>query len=192
MDNKRVFIGYDQREKIAYDICKFSIERNDPTHLIQITPLVHTCLRRQGWFNRPWLTVADSGNRVDLIDGKPFSTEFSHTRFLVPALTGYKGWALFMDCDMIVDIDLNKLFEQCDDSKAVMVVKHNHVPTNEIKMDGQEQPKYWRKNWSSFILWNCSHPSNAALTPDVVNTKSGRWMHQFSWLQEHEIGSITP
>lgn len=190
MADKRVYIGYDQREKIAYDICKFSIERNNQAHNIDVIPLVHTCLRRQGWFNRPWMTDADTGNRRDLIDGKPFSTEFSHSRFLVPALMNYKGWALFMDCDMVVDADLKFLFDQADEQYAVMVVKHNHNPGNVFKMDGQEQAKYYRKNWSSFILWNCGHEANRKLTVDAINTKPGSWLHQFNWLQDHQIGVL--
>jgi hypothetical protein len=95
-----------------------------------------------------------------------------------------------MDCDMIADVDLNFLFEKCDDSKAVMVVKHNHNPGNVFKMDGQEQVKYYRKNWSSFILWNCGHEANRRLTVDAVNSRSGSWLHQFSWLQDHEIGCL--
>lgn len=189
METMKVYIGYDSREKLAYDTCVHSIEHNTSSKP-KIIPLVHKELRRQGYFTRPWLVNAYDGNWTDMVDGRPFSTEFSHTRFLVPHLTGYKGWALFMDCDMIFDADIRKLFAFCDDKYACMVVKHNHKPDNDIKMDGTPQTRYFRKNWSSFILWNCAHPANKVLTPDYVSTKPGSEMHAFSWLQDSQIGAL--
>jgi len=82
------------------------------------------------------------------------------------------------------------LFDLADDKYAVMVVKHQHVPTEQEKMDGQKQTKYYRKNWSSLILWNCGHPANAALTPDAVNRETGSFLHRFSWLKDEEIGAL--
>lgn len=185
----KIYIGYDQREKIAYDVLKKSIEHG--THnKISITPLCHKQLRRQGWFARPWMTNAYDGNMIDLIDGKPFSTEFSHTRFLVPALNGYKGWALFMDCDMVFDSNIRDLFALCDERYAVMCVKHHHKPPEGLKMDGVPQTQYYRKNWSSFMLFNCGHHANRALTPEIVSTKSGSWLHSFSWLEDVHIGDL--
>lgn len=185
----KIFIGYDQREKTAYDVCKKSIEHG--THnKVSIIPLCHKQLRRQNWFCRPWMTNAYNGNMTDLIDGKPFSTEFSHTRFLVPALMKYKGWALFMDSDMVFDSNIKELFALCDDKYAVMCVKHNHKPDDGLKMDGVPQTQYYRKNWSSFILFNCGHHANKRLTPELVNTKSGGWLHSFSWLEDLHIGDI--
>lgn len=184
-----VMVGWDSREKIAYDVLRHSILHNTSSE-VKIIPLVHKELRRQGWFKRPWLTDAYTGNWTDLVDGRPFSTEFSHTRFLVPALCNYQGWALFMDSDMVFDANIKHLFSLCDDKYAAMVVKHNHKPTEEIKMDGVPQYQYYRKNWSSFILWNCAHPANRFLTPDLVNTKAGRELHAFDWLQDHQIGNL--
>lgn len=183
------YIGFDSREKIAYDVCKHSIEYNTHKHP-KIIPLIHGELRKQGFFKRPWLTEAKTGNRIDMIDGRPFSTEFSHTRFLVPALMKYKGWALFCDSDMIFRDDIKDLFALCDDRYAVMCVKHNYKPTNSTKMDGQVQTQYYRKNWSSFFLINCGHPLNKQITPDVVNTQDGSWLHQFAWLPDLYIGAL--
>lgn len=126
----------------------------------------------------------------DMLDGKKFSTEFSHTRFLVPDLMNYKGWALFMDADMIFLSDIQKLFDLCNDRYAVMCVKHNHIPVDGQKMDGREQLRYFRKNWSSFVLWNCGHPCNKAITKERVNFMSGRDLHSFSWLDDEFIGSL--
>lgn len=181
-----VFVGYDGREKIAYEVLKYSIEKNTRAK-VKIIPLYHKELRRQGYFHRPWLTEAVTGNHQDLIDGRPFSTEFSHTRFLVPELMKFKGWALFMDCDMIVRCDIKEIFEHCDDKYAVMCVPHRQVVKTGEKMDGAPQQSYHRKNWSSFMLINCGHPANRKLTREVVNTAAGGWLHSFSWIENDNL-----
>lgn len=185
----KVFIGWDSREPVAYEVCKFSIERHTNADL-DIIPLKHIELRKKGFFSRPWLTESTTGLRRDLIDNKEFSTEFSHTRFLVPALCGFTGWALFMDCDMIFTADIKQLMALRDDKYAAMVVKHNHRPKEGVKMDEQPQRQYFRKNWSSFVLWNCGHPKNALLTQSMVNSAAGSWLHSFNWLDDIDIGSL--
>jgi hypothetical protein len=190
----KIFLGWDSRERIAYDVCKHSIEMH-ATVPVEVIPLYHKELRRQGFFQRPWETEAMTGNQRDLIDGRPFSTEFSHTRFLVPELMEHKGWALFMDCDMIVRCDIKNVFDYadgCDDKYATMVVKHKQVVKSGEKMDGSVQQSYYRKNWSSFVLWNCGHKANKAITKDVVNTATGGYLHAFSWLVDEEIGELPP
>lgn len=177
----KVYIGYDGREDVAAKVCAWSIRRHTRADM-DIRTLNHVDLRRAGLFRRPWLTEAETGNKVDLVDGRPFSTDFSHTRFLVPQLCDYRGWALFMDCDMVVTTDLKKLFELADDRYAVMVVKHQHKPNEREKMDGQPQLRYPRKNWSSFMLINCAHPANRALNAGYVNMTAGGVMHAFGWL----------
>lgn len=185
-----VYIGWDSRESVASDVCAHSILKRTPAP-IKITYLKHRDLRLKGYFARPWLVDGDTGNWKDLIDGRPFSTEFSHTRFLVPALQSHKGWALFLDSDMIFLSDIRKLFEMFDDKYAVMCVKHQHKPEpNATKMDGRQQLGYHRKNWSSFVAFNCSHPSNKTLTAEKVNFMKGSDLHSFSWLKDHEIGAI--
>jgi lipopolysaccharide biosynthesis glycosyltransferase len=189
MSELKVFIGYDGREKIAYEVLKHSIEKRTKTPH-KIIPLYHKELRRQGFFHRPWMTNAMDGNFTDLIDNKPFSTEFSHSRFLVPALMKFNGWALFVDCDMIFKCDLKEIFEHCDDRYAVMCVKHNQKVTKQEKMDGSAQQSYYRKNWSSFVLFNCGHKLNRELTTERVNTATGGWLHSFAWLPDEAIGAL--
>lgn len=184
-----IYIGWDARESLAYEVLRHSIRRNT-TSTINVVPLKHQKLRREGIFKRPWLTEATTGHRIDLIDGKPFSTDFSHTRFLVPHLNGYKDWALFLDCDMLFTCDIKELFREIDNTKAVMCVKHRHSPKEREKMDGQPQAPYYRKNWSSFFLVNCGHPANKVLTPDYVNTRTGSELHAFSWLDDEHIGPL--
>jgi hypothetical protein len=57
-------------------------------------------------------------------------------------------------------------------------------------MDGQAQTRYARKNWSSFLIFNCDHPANQRLTLEMVNTLPGRDLHRFCWLEDHEIGEL--
>lgn len=185
-----VYIGFDSREPVASYVCAHSIARRTNTP-INIRHLKHRELRAQGLFYRPWATFGKEGENIDLLDGRTFSTEFSHTRFLVPALMGYKGWALFMDADMIVLSDIKKLFDLCNDRYAVMCVKHSYpMAKDTIKMDGRAQRFYNRKNWSSFVLWNCGHPANRELTPEKVNFLTGAELHSFSWLHDYQIGEI--
>lgn len=176
-DNQvKVFVGYDTREDIAYQVCKHSILSRQPN--ASIYPLIQKELRSAGWYNRP----------VD----KLASTEFTFTRFLVPELTSFKGWALFMDCDMILTTDIKQLFDQANEQYAVMCVQHDYKVAEGIKMDGQKQTTYPRKNWSSVMLFNCEHPSNRALTKDLVNNPeiTGAYLHRFSWLKDEEIGQL--
>lgn len=185
-----IYIGYDQREKEAFEVCKYSILKYCPT--ANIIPLCHKELRKQQLFTREWKIKAD-GNFEDMRDSRPFSTEFAFTRFLVPHLQ-QDGWALFIDCDMLFTANIEELFALADDSKAAMVVKHGYTWTDKSfevnKMDGCIQTMYDRKNWSSTILWNCSHPANKALSLEVVNFMPGSWLHGFKWLKDEEIGSL--
>ena len=172
----KVFIGYDPREDMAYQVCKHSILKHQPD--ADVRPLIQTELRQAGWYKRP----------VD----KLASTEFTFTRFLVPELTNFRGWALFMDCDMILTTDIAELFAQADDRYAVMCVQHDYTPKEGIKMDGQKQTIYPRKNWSSVVLWNCGHPSNRVVDQDQINSLelNGAYFHRFSWLKDDEIGEL--
>lgn len=148
-------------------------------------------MRKSGLFIRPWLIEGSTGQYRDLLDDKSFSTEFSHTRFLIPELQLFGGWALFLDADMIFQGDIQKLFDMRNDKYAIMCVKHQHeVKAEHVKMDGRLQQKYYRKNWSSFVLWNCGHPANAKMRKERVSFMPGRDMHGFTWLKDEEIGSL--
>lgn len=185
-----VFIGYDSREAVCSDVLSHSILKRTKS-AVQINLLKHRELRARGLFKRKWSVDALTGEWVDDNDTRKFSTEFSHTRFLVPALMNYKGWALFIDSDMIFLSDIQKLFSLFDDKYAVMCVKHQHrVRPGAVKMDGRQQLSYNRKNWSSFIAFNCSHPSNKKITPAEVGFMTGGDMHAFSWLKDSEIGEL--
>jgi len=173
----KVFVGYDTREDIAYQVCKHSLESRNSN--VEVRPLKQTELREQGWYTRP-------------ID-KLASTEFTFTRFLVPELSNFDGWALFCDSDIIFIEDIKELFDQADDKYAVMCAQHDYTPKEGIKMDGQTQTVYPRKNWSSVVLFNCGHPSNRKLDLNLVNNTliTGAYLHRFSWLDDSEIGQIS-
>ena len=172
----QIFVGYDTREDIAFQVCEFSIKRFNSN--VNITPLVQHELRQKKVYWRELDKLA--------------STEFTFTRFLVPHLMNFKGWALFIDCDIVFLEDVNNLFSLADDRYAVMCVKHEFSPKPGLKMDGQIQTVYPRKNWSSVVLWNCAHPSNEKVTVDSVNNPNfdGAYFHRFSWLKDEEIGEL--
>lgn len=171
----KIFIGYDSREDIAYQVCRHSILSKNPT--AEIIPLKKQELIDEGLYTRA----------VDALS----STEFTFTRFLVPYLMNYEGWALFCDCDFLFTIDPQEIFNCTDEKYAVMVVKHNYTPKEGIKMDGCKQLQYPRKNWSSLVLWNCGHPANKQVNLDKVNKKTGEYLHRFQWLKDDEIGELS-
>src|SRR5258708_7786886 len=76
-------------------------------------------------------------------------------------------------------------------SISVMCVKHQYPNNvNMTKMDNRTQTIYRRKNWSSFVLWNCGHEANRHLTPERVNFMKGGDLHALSWLHDHQIGEL--
>ncbi len=175
MSNRlKVFIGYDTREDIAWQVCRHSILRHVSKD-IEIYPLKQSLLRETGLYTRP----ADQA-----------STEFSLTRFLTPYLAAHDGWTIFVDCDFIFTCDIYNVLAEVNDNKAVYVVQHDYIPANKIKMDNQVQTQYPRKNWSSFMLFNGSHPEVKALTPEIVNTAQPSFLHRFGWLQDESIGEL--
>ena len=189
-----IFVGHDSREEDAFRVCQFSLY-DKATVPIQVHALKHRELRQLGLFSRPWKITAE-GQYIDELDGKPFSTEFSHLRFIVPALADLvrmrAPWALFCDCDFLWRADVGELFALANPKYAVMVVQHDHAPPQGEKMDGMAQTRYRRKNWSSLILWNLSHPLNRDLTGEKGNNETGAWLHAFEWLPDKAIGSLLP
>ena len=148
----QVFVGWDPREDIAWEVCSHSIlSCTDPSE-VTVNRLVQSKLREQGLYTRPVDTKA--------------STEFSLTRFLTPVLAGRRGYAIFVDCDFLFLADIRDVLKEVDPAKAVSVVKHDYNPPETVKMDGCSQHQYPRKNWSSFMVFNLEHPSIRALGRD--------------------------
>lgn len=159
----RVFVGFDSREELAYEVCRHSILRHASIP-VDVIPIKQQSLKNEGLYTR--------------IRGPTESTEFSFTRFLTPFLAGFDGWALFIDCDFLYTADVRELAELVNDQFAVMCVHHDHSPKADTKMDGVRQTSYPRKNWSSMVLYNCSHPKNKILTPALVSSQSGAFLHR--------------
>jgi hypothetical protein len=168
-----VFIGYDTRETVAYSVLAYSIQAR-ASHPVSITPLMLSQLK--GLLIRERHPLQ--------------STDFSFSRFLTPHLSGYTGWSVFMDCDMLMRDDVANLWQLRDDRYAVMVVKHHHVPRETVKFLGEPQSKYEKKNWSSVILFN--NARCRALTPEYVNQASGLELHQFKWLGNDDLIGALP
>ena len=171
----RIYIGWDSRQQRAYDVCRHSILRCAATP-VEVLPLQLHTLREQKLYWRGEDQLA--------------STEFTYTRFLVPHLAGYEGWALFMDSDFLVTSDINELFECASPDAALLCVQHDYRPEETVKMDGRVQAGYPRKNWSSLVLWNCGHPANRCVTPELVNQQTGSYLHRFQWLNDSLIGHL--
>ncbi len=168
----RIFIGFDERETVAWHVLTHSILAR-ASQPVSFVPLALNNLGKLMWREKNPLQ----------------STDFSFSRFLTPYLSGYEGWSLFMDCDMLVLDDIARLWALRDDRYAVMCVKHDHQPAETVKFLGAPQTPYAKKNWSSVMLFN--NARCRALTPDYVNTASGLELHQFKWLADDaQIGPL--
>lgn len=182
-----VYIGYDSREPQSYEIARKSLLKHASIS-VQVIPLQAERLAATGLLRRPQDT---RGQRYDILSNAPASTEFAISRFLPPILT-QTGWALFCDSDVVFMRDVAELLRIADPRYAVMVVKHKPLKDPSVKMDGQANLHYSRKNWSSVMLFNCDHPANQRLSLYDVQERPGRYLHQFGWLHDSEIGELPP
>lgn len=107
MNTFPVFIGYDSRQPVAFQVAAHSIWRNT------LAPVQVTRLGLAG------LPITRRG-----------LTDFTYARFMVPWLCGYEGFAAFMDSDVMMRGDARDLFalaylDQITNGPAsVYVVKH--------------------------------------------------------------------
>lgn len=183
-----VYVGYDPREADGFKVTKSSILKHNPN--IEVIGIEKSVLESAGIYRRP--TAVKNGKLFDVISNAPMATEFALTRFLVPFISrANEKWVLFIDCDMMINCDLEtELLPLLDEQYAVMCVKHNIEHGTGFKMDDCQQTSYNRKNWSSVVAWNLDHPAHENLTLDDVNGRKGLWLHQFLWLDDHEIGEL--
>ena len=166
-----IFVGYDPREAVTFHVCVNSIIRH-ASKPVQIIPIALNL------FSDYTETHADGSN------------QFVYTRFLVPHLMSFNGWAIYIDGDMVVRDDIVKLWDMKQYDKDVMVVKHDYKTIMQHKYMGAKNEDYPRKNWSSVILWNCNAFPNRILKPDFVQEQTGAFLHRFSWLEDHRIGEL--
>ena len=183
----KIYVGFDKKDTLAYEVCVASLIKHSTIDL-EIIPIHEWKLRQSKLYWRSYICDT-SGQFVDRSDRSKFSTDFSFTRFLVPAINGYKDeWVLFIDPDTMWRGDIANLVECIDNQYAVMCVQHNHVPFETSKMFGLEQAKYARKNWSSVMLMNTERCRY--LTTYVVNNWSGDKLHSFQWVDDYLIGKL--
>jgi lipopolysaccharide biosynthesis glycosyltransferase len=170
-----LYVGFDDREAAAYHTFCHSVISH-ASHPVAFMPLALHTLR---------------GYDESHSDG---SNAFIYSRFLVPHLQGFKGWAIFADGDMICREDINELWMLRDNRYAVMVAKHDYKTKHKRKYLGSAMQTinqdYPRKNWSSVMLWNCEHPANRILTPAHVMASSGNDLHRFKHLHDDDIGDL--
>jgi lipopolysaccharide biosynthesis glycosyltransferase len=166
-----LIVGFDQREAVAYHVfCQTIIDRS--TMPVQFLPLAENTLNE-------YKEVHTDG-----------SNKFIYSRFLMPYLMNFSGWAIFADGDMVCQADISELWSLRDEAKAVQVVKHDYKTKSTKKYLGNKNEDYPKKNWSSLILWNCGHPENAILTPEFIQSQPGSYLHRFSWLRDDLIGEL--
>lgn len=183
-------VGYDQRMPVPFGVAVRSmIKTVEKPHLLNINMLHLPALHAMGAYYRP-TRKTENGGLWDEISDAPMSTEFAISRFLVPMLSAFNGWAGFCDSDFLFRSDIGKAFRNLDPKYAVYCVKHKYQAAEGTKMDGQVQTNYARKNWSSFMIFNCAHKSNKYLTVENVNKDTGRDLHRFHWLRDDEIGEL--
>jgi len=189
----RVYVGWDQRDAQALKVCCQSL-MDHASVPVDIIPLTDFDLRKRGLFTRTYHTrhdpVTNTLQKIDDGDGKPFSTDFSFTRFAVPELENFgSDWVLFCDPDILWRADIAELWEQIERDKSLCCVKHDFTPENMYKMDGVRQTRYFRKAWSSLM----------AIRPDrcrmmnrrALNTSRGAWLHSLAWAgSDEEIGGL--
>lgn len=185
-----VFIGYDKREDASYRSCVASLYYH-ATVPIDVVPLDQDTLRQCSLYRRGWFVV--DGQPYDNQDQKPFSTEFSFSRFLSPVIGRIlqRKYAMFVDSDFMFRDDVNKLFSEIDPGSTVSVVKHNYKPVESTKLRGNlKQEAYNRKLWSALMIFNTESPDVRALTTYQVNFQPGSWLHGFQWTDEKSIGAL--
>lgn len=209
-ENIHVFIGFDDQQPEAFDICAWSIKKHSGSNVF-VHPLKHRELRNAGIFNRSWAVESD-GNWRDLKDQRPFSTTFSHLRFATPLYFEYLGlhldetnrWAVFCDSDFVFTTDINQLISEARSTgKALSVVKHNYINGGDstggvvderkrVKMDGRDQAQYNYKLWSSLMVFDMWQ-FNVDDEDLDVNNDDGRSLHTFDWYKPgpEQIGSLS-
>ena len=166
-----IFVGYDKSESVCYHVAVHSMTRRS-TMPLSITPL-----------NIDNLTDYQESHNDS-------SNSSSYTRFLVPYLMNYQGWAIYTDCDIVLQDNIVNLWNFRDQSKAILCAQHNYQTKSSVKFLNSKNSNYPKKNWSSVMLINCAHPANKILDPKLIESSSGSYLHQFQWIDQTLIGSL--
>jgi hypothetical protein len=191
-----IYVGYEDRTHAAFQTAKYSIEKNSSVP-VKVHKLCHKDVRNAGLLTRASLTVGLTGQFIDAVDGRPFSTQFTFSRFLIQELHKQNkshsdsDLIMFVDSDVLFLEDVGELFKEAEQQRAlkatpppVYCVKHNYKPKNDTKMDGMAQHSYNMKLWAALFILDTTHEQNEALTPALVNTAVGRDLMHFCWLDD--------
>lgn len=173
----KIFVGYDKEiEPVAYHVFCESVIRNSSIP-VSFIPLEPNNIKNK--FDLKYFEFKRDGSNC-----------FIYSRFLIPYLCNFQGYALYVDGDMLCRADISDMLEDIDLLAAVSVVKHDYKTKYPVKYLGHINEDYPRKNWSSVIFWNCSHPAHKVLTPDYIKKASGKHLHRFEWLDDVEIHNM--
>lgn len=182
----KIYVGYDPRDDLAFRACVTSLLKHSSIDL-QIIPLKDYELRRHGYYTRPY-RVEGNGQMYDAIDGLPFSTQFSFTRFAVPIIEADNDdWVLFCDADFLWRADVAELLTHVEEGKYLYCVQHDYRPRENTKFDGMQQQQYERKNWSSLMLMR---PKRIGITMEALNEASGSYLHRFRFIGDDQLGAL--
>ena len=165
-----IFIGFEPAEEVAYHTLVSSILNNTsrPVNIVALDKRnLSYCHKR--------------------VHDPKQSNSFTYVRFLVPWLSDYTGWSLFMDCDMILRTDINDIFALADDNFDVMCVCHpEYDSVVERKYLDTVQYNYPRKNWSSVMLFN--NAKCRELNPLYIDYATPKELHRMEWAEK--IGEL--
>lgn len=172
-----LYAGFDEREEVGFHTFASSVIHR-ASRPVSIHPL------HLGMFRGFYEEKHGDGTNA-----------FIYTRFLIPFLQHFTGWAVFMDgADMVCLGDIAELWDHRDHYKAVQVVKHDYQTKHPRKYVGTQMEAdnrdYPRKNWSSVMLINCGHFAWRQMTPERVMAMSGADLHQFAWVESERVGDI--
>ena len=170
METLRIYVGYDPREAVVYHTFCESV-LNHSSIPVSFHPLSLSFLGK-------------------ITGRRDSSNDFGYSRFLVPWLNKFQGWALYADGDMVVKADIAELYALRENDKDVMVCQHAYETKAESKYLGNRNESYPRKCWSALVLWNCANYPNRKLTPEFVAQHDGKYLHRFSWLKDERIGEL--
>ena len=170
-----IFTGFDEREEVGTHVFQSSVLHN-ATHPVAFIPLRIELFR-------------------DYFGDKRGSNAFTFTRFLIPWLQDFRGWAIFADAaDMLCRADIAELWALRDDYKAVQVVQHEYTTRHPRKYVGTpmecDNLDYPRKNWASLMLVNCSHFWWRQMRPEVIEGMSPMRLLRFEFLRDDLIGAL--
>lgn len=137
----RCFIGYDPRQPVAWQVAAHSVYE----HASKPVSITRLDLRT--------LPITRRG-----------LTEFTYSRFLVPYLSGFEGYSLFLDSDVLVRGDVTTM----EPTHAVHIVKGER-----------------RFEWASVMLFDNAKLKH--LTPEYVQNPANK---MYDWQWTDDIGEL--